>query len=60
MPACIATGQAAGSAASLAAQGNGKMREVDIRELQQDLIRQGAFIDLKGYWADTASAGRSE
>jgi len=46
MPCCFATGQAAGVAARLAARGNGAVREVDIRKLQQGLLEQGAFLDL--------------
>jgi hypothetical protein len=46
MPACFATGQAAGLAARLAGRGDGRVRGVDIRKLQQCLIRQGAYLDL--------------
>jgi hypothetical protein len=46
MPACFATGHAAGVAASLAAQADGRVRNVNIRKLQQGLVRQGAYIDL--------------
>lgn len=46
MPACFATGEAAGLAAALAARGSGCVRDVDVRKLQQHLLRQGAYIDL--------------
>jgi hypothetical protein len=49
MPACFATGEAAGLAAAMAARsGNGIIRDVDVRQLQDGLLRQGAFIDLAG------------
>jgi hypothetical protein len=49
MPAAFATGEAAGLAAAMAARGcGGAVREVDVRRLQDGLIRQGAFIDLAG------------
>jgi len=48
MPACFATGHAAGYAAKLASKCEGKVRDIDIRRLQQGLIKQGAFIDLSG------------
>jgi hypothetical protein len=44
MPACFATGEAAGLAAALAARGNGRVRDVNLRALQQGLLRRGAFI----------------
>lgn len=46
MPCCFATGHAAGVAAALAARGGGAVRRVDIRQLQQGLLRQGALLDL--------------
>lgn len=42
----MATGQAAGIAAAIAAQTSAKAREVDIRRLQQELLRQGAILSL--------------
>jgi hypothetical protein len=44
MPACFATGEAAGLAAAMAARGTGNVQEVDVRKLQRRLVRQGAFI----------------
>lgn len=46
MPACFATGEAAGLAAAVAGGKGGDVREVNVRRLQDRLIRQGAFIDL--------------
>ena len=45
MPACFATGEAAGLAASMAARGNGIVRDVDVVRLRKRLAEQGAFID---------------
>ena len=41
---CWGTGHAAGTAAALAARGSGKTREVNIRELQCELLRQDAVL----------------
>lgn len=46
MPACFATGQAAGVAARLALKCGGKVRDVAPVKLQSLLIKQGAYIDL--------------
>lgn len=46
MPACFATGQAAGVAAQLAGHGDGHVRHVTPAALQSVLRQQGAFIDL--------------
>jgi hypothetical protein len=43
-PSCMATGQAAGTAAALAFQAQVRPAEVDINELQQALRRQNAYI----------------
>jgi len=48
MPAAFATGEAAGLAAAMAAKTGGAVREINVRRLQDRLIRQGAFIDLAG------------
>jgi hypothetical protein len=48
MPACFATGEAAGLAAAMAARKKSGVREVDVRKLQDRLVRRGAFIDLAG------------
>ncbi|HOX06816.1 MAG TPA: FAD-dependent oxidoreductase [Planctomycetota bacterium] len=48
MPACFATGEAAGLAAAMAARSKSGVREVDVRKLQDRLVRRGAFIDLAG------------
>jgi len=42
---CMATGHAAGSAAALAARGSGRLRELDVRRLQQTLLEQGAILN---------------
>jgi hypothetical protein len=41
---CMATGHAAGTAAALAAAGNGKIRNLDIRSLQKTLLEQDAIL----------------
>ena len=46
MPACFATGQAAGVAARLALKCGGKVRDVAPARLQAVLLKQGAYIDL--------------
>ena len=48
MPACFATGQAAGIAARLALKCDGNVRDVATKRLQAMLLKQGAFIDLSG------------
>jgi len=48
MPGCFATGEAAGLAAAMAARKGCGVREVDVRRLQDRLVRQGAYIDLAG------------
>ncbi len=47
MPGCFITGQAAGTAASIAAKGESDTRKIDINELQNVLIENGAFITRK-------------
>jgi hypothetical protein len=44
MPPCLATGEAAGVAASLAARSNGRTRDVDTNELRAILKQNGAYI----------------
>lgn len=44
MPFCFAMGEAAGLAAAIAAQGNGRVRDIDILELQRRLREQGAWL----------------
>jgi FAD dependent oxidoreductase len=46
IPQCWLTGQAAGVAAALAANGNRAPRDVDIGALQLELRRQGAYLRL--------------
>ncbi len=46
MPISMATGQAAGVAAALAARGGRSPRDLPVREVQQELARQGA--DVRG------------
>jgi hypothetical protein len=48
MPAAFATGEAAGLAAAMAARKKSGVREVNVRRLQDRLVRQGAYIDLAG------------
>jgi hypothetical protein len=48
MPACFATGEAAGLAAAMAAGKSGEVRAINVRRLQARLIRRGAFIDRGG------------
>ncbi|MHB1416196.1 MAG: FAD-dependent oxidoreductase [Chloroflexota bacterium] len=45
MGTCMATGEAAGTAATLAAQGDGNPRHVDVPWLRQTLATQGALLD---------------
>jgi hypothetical protein len=42
--ACFAMGEAAGTAAAIALDGNAMPREIAVNKLQQRLIEQGAFI----------------
>lgn len=44
---CLATGHAAGTAAALAALGNGRIRELDIPLLQRTLQEQGAILSTQ-------------
>ncbi len=44
MPFCFAMGEAAGLAAALAAQGSGRVRDVNVADLQQRLRAQGAWL----------------
>jgi len=44
MPGCYITGQAAGMAAYLAVRDNKTTREIDIKELQRELIKIGAYL----------------
>jgi len=46
IPQCWLTGQAAGVAAALAAGTGTRPRDVDVRELQAELLRQGAFLQV--------------
>ncbi|HQI77689.1 MAG TPA: FAD-dependent oxidoreductase, partial [Candidatus Latescibacteria bacterium] len=43
---CLATGQAAGVAAALAAEKERTVREVNIREVQKTLVQQGAVLGI--------------
>ncbi|SDD69643.1 FAD dependent oxidoreductase [Paenibacillus sp. UNCCL117] len=43
-PSCMATGQAAGTAAALAVRGQTSPAEIDVRQLQQELERHGALL----------------
>jgi hypothetical protein len=44
MPIVMATGQAAGVTAAMAARRNTRPREVSVREVQRELVRQGASL----------------
>ncbi|MDI3311963.1 MAG: FAD-dependent oxidoreductase [Thermoanaerobacterium sp.] len=43
-PIAMATGQAAGTAASIAAKENAKVSNVDVKMLRNILLKQGAYI----------------
>ena len=45
MTACMALGQAAGTAAALSALQGIRPRDLDVKRLQKELIRQGAYIE---------------
>ncbi|MDF2726104.1 MAG: FAD-dependent oxidoreductase, partial [Paenibacillus sp.] len=47
-PIAMAIGQAAGTAAALCATGHVKPRELDVRQVQEALTRQGAVLGLSG------------
>ena len=47
MPGCFITGMAAGVAAAMSAKGNCTPRDIDVKELQNNLRAQGAFIPEK-------------
>lgn len=58
MPVSMATGQAAGVCAALAARARRSPREVPVAEVQHELIRQGADIGgTSPTWARAAAAG---
>ncbi len=44
-PTCMATGHAAGAAAALAAQADGRTRGIDVEHLQRSLREQNAILD---------------
>ena len=44
MPACFATGQAAGTAAAICSKEGIELRQVNIKELQENLKEQGAYL----------------
>ena len=44
IPQCWLTGQAAGVAAALAAAGTIRLRDLDPRAIQRELLRQGAYL----------------
>ena len=46
IPQCWLTGHAAGVAAALAASAGVRPRDVDVRELQAELVRQGAYLQV--------------
>ncbi len=47
MPACVATGQAAGVCAAIAVKNNQSPRTVDVKHVQRELLRQGAYLETK-------------
>ena len=49
MGTAMATGQAAGVAAAMAARGGGRVRDVDVAELQQRIAALGGLFD-RGVW----------
>ncbi|THF73210.1 FAD-dependent oxidoreductase [Cohnella fermenti] len=58
MPNCFAMGQAAGTAASIAAELDIGFRDVKIQELQHKLIQQGAYLgDTPGVESTTLQGG---
>jgi hypothetical protein len=44
MPIVMATGHAAGVAAALAAKRNARLRQLPVKEIQHELVRQGASL----------------
>ncbi len=48
MPACFAMGQAAGTASAIAIRKNIPLRKIPIKELQNKLIKQEAYLGNKG------------
>lgn len=46
IPSCMATGQAAGTAAALAVRGGTSLRALDLAVLRDRLVAQGAILDL--------------
>ena len=44
---CMATGHAGGTIAALASQGNGKIRDLDIRLIQRTLLEQDAILSTE-------------
>lgn len=46
IPACFATGEAAGIAAALAARRGVAVGDLDVRELQRELVRVGAWLGI--------------
>jgi hypothetical protein len=58
MPIVMATGQAAGICAAIASKEGKTPREVDVRQVQRELLRQGASL-RKDLVAQTATASRA-
>jgi hypothetical protein len=46
IPCCFATGQASGTAAALAIKSGSSLKELDIKTLQETLVKQGAKLNL--------------
>ena len=44
MPCCFITGMAAGTAAALASRNSEELRKINIKELQEMLVEQGAYL----------------
>jgi hypothetical protein len=46
MAQCMAMGQAAGTVAALAAEGDGQVREVEFDQVQDELLGSGAILEI--------------
>ncbi|HVO95359.1 MAG TPA: FAD-dependent oxidoreductase [Terriglobales bacterium] len=60
IPQCWLTGQAAGVAAALAANSGRRPGDLDVREIQRELIRQGAYLSPQVEAAATRSLSAAE
>jgi hypothetical protein len=46
MAQCMAMGQAAGTVAALAAEGDGQVREVEFDQVRNELLGSGAILEI--------------